>query len=101
MQAHDVHVRVHVLLFFAGSICCLPGCTHTQRNQLIASNTRTDRQTDRQSVIKLRVVGSSPTGVHFFFHFLSITQMIRQSVLPPSYTNQGLVVPDFINHFVD
>ena len=67
----------------------------------------TDRQTDRQNVeekvfstreqpidfacwlgslaqsverqrIKLRVVGSSPTGVHFFFLFLSITQMIPQ-----------------------
>ena len=68
---------------------------------------QTDRQTDRQNVeekvfsireqpinfacwlgflaqlverqhIKLRVVGSSPAGVHFFFLFLSITQMIRQ-----------------------
>ena len=48
--------------------------------------------------IKLRVVGSSPTGVHFFFLFLSITRDA------PSYTNQaglGLVALDFINHFVD
>ena len=28
--------------------------------------------------IKLRVVGLSLAGVHFFFHFLSIIQMIRQ-----------------------
>ena len=28
--------------------------------------------------IKLRVVGSSPAGVHFFFLFLSITHMIPQ-----------------------
>ena len=31
--------------------------------------------------IKLRVVGSSPVGVHFFFHFLSITGMLLSASL--------------------
>ena len=32
--------------------------------------------------IKLRVVGSSPAGVHFFFLFLSITQTLSLSDKP-------------------
>ena len=52
--------------------------------------------------IKLSVMGSGSTGVHFFFHFLSI--MHDMAVTSPlSCTNQaglGLIAPDFLSHFV-
>ena len=71
-----------------------PGKKYEMRQTNRQIDKQTDRQTDRQrgrqtglgsltqlverQHIKLRVMVSSPAGVHFFFHFLSITHMIPQ-----------------------